>query len=80
MFKKIKVMTLVTRFKNEDNLKITKLVNTWKKPGSEVTTKIIDEETVWITMEFDMSCYKAFRKDLSLLTFVGIYVHELQKV
>lgn len=72
MFKKKLELTIVTRFKNEDILKVERLISTYREPNTMVSETVINKEQVEITFVTAKSCIKGFKKDLNLLTFVGI--------
>lgn len=72
MFNKKMEITIVTRFKNEDNFKIERLADTWKVPTSVVESKGFDNGSVEIKVVINKSHLEKFKKDLNLLTFVGI--------
>lgn len=74
MFNKTTELTIITRFKNEDNLKVERLIASWKEPNTVPIIKIIDDTTVEFSFIISKSkcIMKGFEKDLNLLTFVGI--------
>lgn len=74
MFNKTTELTIITRFKNEDNFKIERLIATWKEPNTVPIVKAIDSSIVEISFIIPKSkcIIKGFKKDLNLLTFVGI--------
>ena len=74
MFKKLEKITILTRMKNEDHFKINRLVHTWKEPSTVV--EIFSEannDLIKVDFMLPKSMFSKFKKDLDLLTYVGIY-------
>lgn len=67
-----KHVTIKTRFKNEDHFKITRLAETYKKPGEMVEVYGASEEVVEIRFITRKSCVKQLKEHLNLLNFIGI--------
>lgn len=72
MFNKKVELTILTRFKNEDNFKIERLISTWKEPCTLVSVNAINNEDLEITFTTTKSCIKEFKRNLNLLNFIGI--------
>ena len=72
MFNKNVEVTIVTRFKNEDNFKITRLADTYKQSGTTVEVYGVNDEVVEVRFTTLKSCVKSLKENLKLLTFVGI--------
>ena len=67
-----KEITIATRLENEDNLKISKLIETYNKSGSIIYVKCKANDVVLMTFRIRLGGLKSFKRDLSLLNFVGI--------
>lgn len=72
MFNKRIRVAITTRFENEDNLKITRLADTYKEPGTVLTNVKTKEGKIEISFISSKACVKSLKKDLNLLNFVGI--------
>jgi len=69
MNKKIKVMT---RLENEDNLKVSKLIDTYTKSGTIIENVSDGDGKIEIAFTIKTSLIKKFIHDLKVLNFVGI--------
>lgn len=73
MFNKDVEITIMTKFENEDNFKIERLCETFKKPGTIlVVTGLADKENVEVKFITSKACVKKLKEYLNVLNFVGI--------
>ena len=69
MYKKIKV---ITRLENEDNLKVSHIIDSYVKPHSVVNNFGKNDGTIEITFVTRKGCIKQLKHDLALLNYIGI--------
>ena len=69
MYKKVKV---ITRLENEDNLKVSHIIDSYVKPYSVVNNFSKNDGTIEITFVTRKGCIKQFKHDLALLNYIGI--------
>lgn len=67
-----KQIIVLTRLRNEDNLKVTRLIDTYTKSGTIIDILGIGDGTVKITFLMKRTLIKKFKKDINLLNYVGI--------
>ncbi|MCF8018135.1 MAG: hypothetical protein K9L62_01930 [Vallitaleaceae bacterium] len=68
----MKIIKVMTRLTNEDNLKITRLIESYVKSGKLIYIESMGNDIVKVSFLIKRSLLKQFRRQLSLLNALGI--------